>query len=174
MAKISPQIQKLLKFHEDGILKLDIGCADHKEDGFIGMDAQKLRGVDVVHNFEEIPFPFLDKTFTLLSAANIIQRVNPLDRGFIKWMDECWRILKYDGQFRISVPYAGSTRFWADPCHVNGVVPQTFQYFDPLAPLGAYKIYKPKPWEIHNLFWSPEGNIECLLSKRREDPSYEK
>ena len=168
------QAKKLLSRHKGEILKLDIGCGEFKQEGagWIGMDIRKFPSVDVQWDFSKTPWPFPDNTFTLLSASHVIEHLDKADFGVIKWMDECWRVLNFDGQFRISCPYAGSTMFWADPTHTNGVVPQTFHYFDPLAPLGTYQVYNPAPWRIESLSWSPEGNLEALLSKRRDDPSY--
>lgn len=167
-------IKKLLKSRTSVNLKLDIGCGENKQDGHIGMDYKPFKGVDVVHDSRKFPWPFADKTFTLLSASQVLQYIPREDGVFIDFMNECWRILKDGGQFRIAVPFAGSTAYWSDPMNINGIVPQTFHYFDPLAPLNAYRIYKPKPWKIEALYWAPDGNIECLLSKRREDPSYGK
>jgi SAM-dependent methyltransferase len=171
-----PEVTKILHKHKDQVLKLDIGCGDNKqqEDGWIGIDIQPLPGVDIFYDLQTFPWPLPDNTFTLLSASHVLEHITRENNIFIKFMDECWRVLKYDGQFRIAVPYAGSTMFWADPTHVNGIVPQTFHYFDPLAPLNTYHIYKPKPWKIEQLYWTQEGNVEALLSKRREDPSYGK
>lgn len=138
----------------------------------IGIDILPAKGVDVVHDLRTFPWPFPDGTFTLLSSSHVLEHITREDRTFIRFMDECWRILKPDGQFRVATPYGGSTLFWADPTHVNGIVPQTFHYFDPLAPMQTYHVYRPKPWKIEQLFWSPDGVIECLLSKRREDQSY--
>lgn len=157
---------------KEEILKLDIGCGEGKEPGWVGMDLRPVPGVDVVHDFEVIPWPFEDETFTLLSAAHVVEHIDPHKFGFLRWMDEAWRVLKYDGQFRISTPYGGSTHYLADPTHVNPCVPHTFHYFDPFQVTKLYSQYKPKPWRIQQLYWSPDGNIEVLMSKLREDPSY--
>lgn len=162
----------LSKLNSGEILKLDIGGGFNPEKGFINMDMRALPEVDVVHDVEAMPWPFPDKTFTLLSAAHIIEHINPHKFGFIKFMNECWRILKYDGQFRISTPYGGSTHYLSDPTHVNPVVPHTFHYFDPFQMTKLYNQYEPAPWKIQQLYWSPDGNIECLLSKVRDDISY--
>lgn len=156
------------------ILRLDIGCGENKMEGHVGMDFKPFKGVDVVHDARKTPWPFADETFTLLSASHFLEHIPREDGAFIDVMNECWRVLKFEGQFRIAVPYGGSTMYFADPTHVNPIVPQTFHYFDPLAPLKTYHVYKPKPWKIEQLYWSPDGIIECLLSKRREDPSYGK
>jgi SAM-dependent methyltransferase len=172
MAKTKSPVEKLLADRKGEVLKLDIGCGPNKFDGHIGMDFVKFRGVDIVHDMRVFPWPFPDKTFTLLSSSHTLEHI-PRDNGtFIKVMNECWRILKYDGQFRISVPYGGSTMFWADPTHVNGLVVQTFHYFDPLAQLQTYRVYEPAPWKVQDYAFAPEGNMEVLLVKRRDDPSY--
>ena len=41
---------------------LDIGCGLRKVEGSVGMDKFKLKGVDVVHDMEKIPYPFKAKT----------------------------------------------------------------------------------------------------------------
>lgn len=156
------------------ILKLDIGCGDNKLDDHLGMDYKPFRGVDVVHDARIIPWPFEDETFTLLSASHFLEHITRENGVFIDVMNEAWRILKPGGQFRIAVPYGGNTLYNADPTHVNPIVPQTFHYFDPFAQMQTYHVYKPKPWKIELLYWQPEGTIECLLSKRKEDPSYGK
>lgn len=164
----------LAEKHKGEVLKLDIGCGDNKLEGHIGMDFLDIKQVDVVHDARVFPWPFEDETFTLLSSSHFLEHIKRDDFLFINVMNECWRVLKYDGQFRIAVPFGGSTMYFADPTHVNPIVPQTFHYFDPLAPLQTYHVYKPKPWKIEQLYWTPDGNLECLLTKRREDKSYGK
>ena len=176
MKKISTSahVKKVLDAHEKKVLMLDLGCGPNKMQDHIGMDFVKYEGVDIVHDARVFPLPFPDKTFSLLSSSHFLEHI-PRDNGtFIKLMNECWRILKDDGQFRIAVPYGGSTMFFADPTHVNPIVPQTFHYFDPLASLKTYHVYEPAPWKIEPslLSYSPDGNIECLLIKRHDDVSY--
>jgi SAM-dependent methyltransferase len=97
---------------------------------------------------------------------------------FLRFMDEVWRVLKYDGQFAIMCPYGWSPGQQQDPSHVNSNNENTWRYFDPLMqgpnyPTGfLWKIYKPKPWAVERVYYAPEGNMEVLLRKRREDPSY--
>jgi len=134
------------------VIKVDLGTKT-PEDGFIACPITKR-------------FPFPDNSVTLLSAAHVIEKI-PRDK-FIFFMDECWRVLKEDGQLRIAAYYGGSTPFWADPTHVNGVTIQTFNYFDPEGMGGAlYKKYKPKPWRVLTCFVQVECTIEVLLSKRK-------
>lgn len=111
----------------------------------------------------------------VLTAEEIRKTLGEVDSGpiFIRLMDEIWRILKPGGQFIAAFPYAGSSGFFQDPTHINNINEATLAYFDPLEAGGyLYKIYKPKPWKILSSSWSMVGNMEIVLEKRKEDPSY--
>jgi SAM-dependent methyltransferase len=174
MESTPESVLKLLKYKKDSVLKLDIVTGESKEAGFISIGARDFPGADIIWDVEILPWPLPDESFTLASAAHIVHRINPHHGGFIRFMDEVWRVLKYEGQFRIATPFAGSTGYWSDPLSINGCTPQTWHYFDPLQPTGLYKIHKPKPWKVEQCYWQADGLMEVLLSKRRIDPSYEK
>lgn len=175
-AKTLSDVKRLLAKHKGEVLKLDVGCGDNKEQeaGWIGMDIEPFEVVDVVHDIEIQPWPFPDETFTLLSSSHVLEHIDARKKGLIRIMDEAWRVLKFGGQFRISFPHAGSLGFWSDPTHINGMTPRTFSYFDPMHPANLYRVYEPKPWHFQQCFWSPEGNVELLMAKRRDDTSYHK
>ena len=161
----------LLKDLEGSVVKIDLGGGAHPQPGCLNMDVRDLPEVDIRHDWESIPWPFPDSCATLI-IANVVEHVNPARFGFINWMNECWRVLKYDGQLMLTTPFAGSLGYWSDPTHVNPCTNRTWDFFDPLHPSRLYFQYKPKPWRIQNCFWNTEGNMEVLLVKRREDPSY--
>ena len=98
--------------------------------------------------------------------------------GFVRFMDEVWRILKPGGQFISTFPYSGSPGYWQDPTHVNPINHVTLTYFDPLARdsqgnlYHLYTIYRPKPWELVRLFYDTNGFVEVAMQKRIIDPSY--
>ncbi len=165
-------VARLLKERANAIVKIDLGGGAIPQSGYINMDIRPLPAVDVVHDWDELPWPFPDSCASLIMAGHVVEHVNPAKFGFIKWMDECWRILKYDGQLMIATPFGGSMGYLSDPTHVNPCTNFTWQYFDPLSPGGLYKEYRPKPWKIQNLYWSVDGNMEVLLVKRHLDASY--
>lgn len=98
--------------------------------------------------------------------------------GFMRFMDETWRILKPGGQFISTFPYAGSPGYWWDPTHVNPIRHETLAYFDPLAKdaggnfYNFYSIYRPLPWKIIKLFYDMNGFVEVAMEKRLIDKSY--
>lgn len=205
------RINRLLKDQNLGV-KLDIGCGENKQPGFIGVDFRKGPGVDVVQDLTRFPWTNIpSECASLAMASHVLEHIpksspDPRLSGllellrtkgivtdeeileyvgehrflsvFSRFMDEVWRVLKPDGQFMVSLPYAGSHGFWQDPSHTSGINETTFYYFDPLAkhPDGSlvqlYTIYRPKPWRIVDCTYNVMGNMEVLLEKRRIDPSY--
>lgn len=153
-------------------IRLDIGSGANPQPGFVGMDIQKLPGVDIVHDWNKFPWPFKTESVLTAIATHVIEHVNPADGHFIRWMNEVWRILKYDGQIAIAAPYGGSPGYWQDPTHCNGCNENTFRYFDPLDESGLYGFYEPAPWKIEVNTFHRQGNLEIVLRKRRDDPSY--
>ncbi len=169
---IPKHIKELLARQKDHVIKVDLGGGEKPQDGFINFDIRPLPKVDIVHDWEAYPWPLPDCSVTLLMAQDVVEHVNPHRFGFINWMNEAWRVLKYDGQLMIKTPFAGSTGYYSDPTHCNPCTNHTWSFFDPLNPSGLYRIYKPSPWRIQNLYWDTQGNMEVLMVKRRLDPQY--
>ena len=173
--KTKEYIEKLLK--EKSGIRLDIGCGQNKQEGFVGLDMYPYEGVDIVQDCEEFPWKLPNECVILATASHLLEHINPHKGVFIQFMDEVWRIMKPGGEFAFVVPYAGSPGYWQDPTHVNPISRNTLAYFDPLDPKFGnqlYTFYKPKPWKIKVVNWHQAGNLEAVLIKRKEDKSYEK
>jgi predicted SAM-dependent methyltransferase len=151
---------------ERGGIMLDIGGGHNPQPGFINMDHQPLDGVDIVHNWNDFPWPLPDESVVTAVASHVVEHVSPIDGNFIRWMDEVWRVLKPDGQLAIVTPHGRSEGYLQDPTHCNPCNQMTWYYFDPEHPL--YKFYQPKPWRVEFLTWSPSANIEVVMRKRDE------
>lgn len=155
-------IEEQLKKYK-GIL-LDVGCGPYKQPGFVGMDIRPYEGVDIVHDWNQFPWPFEDESVLTVVASHVVEHVNPADGHFLRWMDEVWRILKFDGQIAISYPYAGTTGFWQDPTHCNGCTEATWHYWDPEEP-DLYLYYRARPFKIQTNLYHREGNGEVVMQK---------
>jgi predicted SAM-dependent methyltransferase len=169
--ELSKHARALLQSKKDEVIKVDLGCGPHRQPGFIGIDIEKHPNVDIVHDLEVFPWPLPDNCAMLVLCGHLVEHINPHKGTFIKFMNEAWRILKYDGQFFVSTPYAGSRGYWADPTHVNPCSKDTWSYFDPMQKQ-MYDIYRPLPWKVEKITMQAEGNMEVLLVKRRIDKSY--
>jgi hypothetical protein len=148
-------------------IRLDIGCGENKQSGFVGMDVRPLPGVGIVHDLEVFPWPLPDGCCLMIVGSHIIEHIKPWLT--ISLFNELWRVMRPGGQLALATPYAGSPGFWQDPTHCNGFNEATFQYFDPDYPL--YQIYKPKPWKLAPGFpvWQVTGNMEILMVKIPEE-----
>lgn len=180
---VDKAIQALIK--SKGGIQLDIGAGQNKQGpDWVGMDIQDLPGVDIIHDLLEYPWPLPDESVIRAKASHVVEHIPPQNFGFINFMNEVWRVLKPDGQFAISMPYATSPGMYQDPTHCNFCNENTWLYFDPLETKTngmLYKFYRAKPWKIAHapampyeqaIYFDQQGNMEVLLIKRREDRSY--
>lgn len=156
-------------------IRLDIGCGEHKQPNFVGMDVQLLPGVDIVHDVNIHPWPLPDECAVVAMCSHLVEHIpttafRPDGHTwfpFVEFMDEVWRVLKVGGQFAVSCPHGWSPGQLQDPTHCHALNENTWSYFDPEAYDGIlYSFYKPKPWKIENLFWDISSNMEVILRKR--------
>ena len=142
---------------------LAVGCSDHKSAGSIGLDKRNLEGVDIVHDVEVLPWPLPDACAYRILMSHIVEHLDPAK--IVDIIDECWRIMKPQGQLLIAMPYAGSPRFWQDPTHKHAWNEATATYFDCMQPL--WQVYRPQCWKIELNEWQSIGDIQVILSKRK-------
>jgi len=142
-------------------MKLDIGCGDRKATGHVGMDRQACDGVDVIHDWNDLPWPFENAEFVEARASHVVEHICPL--RIIEWIDEVWRVLKVGGRLHIAMPYAGSGSYAQDPTHCLQATEKTWQYFDPQYSL--HSVYRSRPWRVESI--NRHGDIlNAVLVKR--------
>lgn len=88
------------------IKKLNLGCGgdikkSNEEESWINLDQSKLKGVDVVHNLNKIPWPFKSNYFDEIYARDVIEHMKDL----FKTIKEIHRISKKNAKVKIIVPY---------------------------------------------------------------------
>ena len=142
-------------------LNLDIGCGENCQRGFVGIDKRALPGVEIVHGIEVIPWPIESETADIVMMSHLIEHIKPWLT--IEVVDEVWRILKPEGMFFVSTPYAGTFRYFQDPTHCNPWNEVTVEYF--VYGGSLYNIYKPKPWKLEKKVWAIHGDLEFVLTK---------
>lgn len=108
-------------------IKYDLACGQNKQEGFIGVDYVKAKGVDIVADLTKFPWKFAkDNSADELFVSHYVEHTPDL----IKFMDECYRILKPGGTMTVLAPYYSSMRCWQDPTHVRAISEATFLYFN--------------------------------------------
>lgn len=168
--KLRTKKTKRQKFNFDTAkgIRLDVGCGDMKQKGYVGLDIRDLPTVDIVHDMEKVPYPIPDGVCLTIVASHVVEHINPANFGFVKVMDEWHRIMKDHGRLMISMPYGYSRGFLQDPTHCNPRNEATWGYFDPTHRDGLWSIYKPRPWKILLNSWHVTGNMEVVLEKMPE------
>ena len=106
-------------------MKLNIGCGRDIKEGYINLDKIGLNGVDVVHDLEEIPYPFKENRFDEIYCKHVLEHTGDL----IAVMDELHRISKPSGKIKIIVPYFSGQGAYSDPTHRRFFTWKTFDYF---------------------------------------------
>ncbi len=107
-------------------MKLNLGCGKRimpKEEGWVNLDRFPHDGVDVVHNTDEIPWPFEGEEFDYVLASHFLEHV--VDIG--KTMREIYRVLKVGGTLKVIAPY-GLDKLY-DPFHYHAFDMTTMNYF---------------------------------------------
>ena len=94
---------------------LDLGCGDNKVEGAVGLDNITLSEVDIVHDLLHFPYPIKANSFDTIYLRHVIEHFN-IDK-INNIMNECYRILKKDGQLFIHVPHVFSIAAFTDPTH---------------------------------------------------------
>src|SRR3990172_251720 len=106
--------------------KLNLGCANNHEPGFINLDANADTKPDVVHDLEVTPLPFPDASFDCVFGSHVFEHIV----RFMALVEDLHRILR-PGGFLIGItPYGSSDNAWDNPHHVRCFTENTWMYFD--------------------------------------------
>ena len=113
------------------LLALDLGCGENKstkeslmanglvrEDEdveIIGVDNQKVKGVDKVHDLTKFPYPFKADSVDVVHTSHFLEHLDGPQR--IKFFNEMYRIMKKGAKMRHIHPYYRSSRAVQDPTH---------------------------------------------------------
>lgn len=124
---------------------VDLGCGTVKK-GRIGIDRFEAPGVDVVMDLNKLrvkalpivpgkppspiiqegALPFPDSSIESIVTHHCLEHIGD---GFVALIDDCWRVLKPEGLFRIIVPLYPSTSAVEDPDHKRYFMEDTFASF---------------------------------------------
>jgi SAM-dependent methyltransferase len=141
---------------------LNLGCGHTKFDFpeanaasvVIGLDISPHSQADVLHDLDEIPWPFESNSFDLVIMQDVIEHVQSVPAA----MSEVYRILTDGGRLRIRTPHYSSAYAYGDPTHLHYFGSMAFDHFDADNPNILYsqarfrflkrKIIFPKLWRV--------------------------
>lgn len=151
-----------IKILHPEMIKLNLGCGDVKEEGFIGIDQFPSPATDIIRDLEK-GLPFCDNSAIEIKVDSVLEHIKDLQF----FMNECWRVLRSDGIMKGIVPHADSNGAKRDPTHVRQFVSDTFDYFT-----GNVERYGFKRW--HKVFVerpNNNGSIEFVLRPNKSSYS---
>ena len=125
---------------------LDLGCGENKVENSIGLDCADLHDVDVKHDLLSFPYPFDDESFELIYLRHVIEHFILDDINNI--FNECWRLLKKDGNLIVIVPHVYSISAFMDPTHKSYFTFGSGTFWDNNNQKNYYKNIDSK-WELN-------------------------
>jgi SAM-dependent methyltransferase len=102
---------------------LDIGCGTNKIPGAIGMDINPRTAADVIHDLDDLPYPFEDSEFDEVVGRHVIEHV----RDPLAVMSELHRITRAGGVVKIVVPHWTNPDWATDLTHRNHLNSYSFR-----------------------------------------------
>ena len=107
--------------------KLNLGCGNRRMKGYVNLDLLPNKGVDIVWDMNNTPYPFTEDTFIEVCADHSLEHCY----NFHEIMVELHRICKPKAKLFIEVPYYVSITALATPEHKTFFTTKSFNYFKP-------------------------------------------
>lgn len=92
------------KKRQTNIDKIELGCGNHKRDGFFGIDMQNGPQVDLVLNIEKQRLPFKDDSILYIYSSHTFEHLS----NFCFVLQEILRVCKHGAIIEIWTPYGKS------------------------------------------------------------------
>ncbi len=126
-------------------MKLNLGCGIDCRKGWINLDKEKRKGVDVVFDLEKTPLPFKDNSINQVHAFHIFEHIN----NFNNLLEDLYRICRSGTLIKIKTPYFASVDAYSDPTHVRCFTLKTFKIYSAKFKVLSNRIYfTRKDWLI--------------------------
>lgn len=129
------------------VILLELGCGANKQPAqtfyqqglineqqlasakVIGVDNQKVEGVDKVWDLTVFPYPFKDKSVDAIYTSHFLEHLDGPTR--IKFFNEMYRIMKDGAKMMHIHPYYKSSRAVQDPTHAfPPICEESYLYWD--------------------------------------------
>ncbi len=110
-------------------MKLNLGCGQNKQEGYVNVDKYGSFAPDVVWNLESFPWPFESNSVDEIVMHHSLEHMGESVEMFLGIMKELYRISAPGGKVFITVPHPRSDGFAGDPTHVRAINPAILSLF---------------------------------------------
>lgn len=116
----------------------------------VTLDFDESTNPDVVHDLNQLPYPFQDNEFDEIHAYEVLEHCGAQGdwRFFFNQFYEFWRILKPGGYFIATVPMWDSPWAWGDPGHTRVITEGSLYFLDrkEYQQIGKTSMTDYRPW----------------------------
>ena len=95
--------------------------------GMMNTDISPRSKCDIVHDIRKERLPVEDGEVDMVYCSGVLEQILT-NEDLMFAMNECWRVLKKGGEFKVIVPNAEHSIAFQDPWDVRKFVPKTFEY----------------------------------------------
>lgn len=104
---------------------LNLGSGLKRRDNSVNVDLTPDTHPDVVHDLDQVPWPFETDRFVEVHAYDVLEHLDDLVATF----EEIHRISKPGAVVRLTVPHFSCVNAFADPTHRHFFSLSSFKYF---------------------------------------------
>jgi SAM-dependent methyltransferase len=117
------------------VVKLHLACGGVHLDGYINVDVSATTKKDFHWDLFRFPYPWETSSVDEIQCHHFVEHIphhihGVEGDGLIRFMEECYRILKPGASMHIRHPHPLSDGAWADPTHTRLISPTSWQYFN--------------------------------------------
>lgn len=126
------------------MIKLNLGAGNKILEGYVNHDLKKHRKeIDVFFDLNLPDWPLQNDGFDRIFAFDVIEHV----KDPVNFMDNCWKLLQYNGILYVKACGWQNPNFWVDITHHRAFDIKSFDYFVPTTEAGrVYNYYTDKKW----------------------------
>ena len=105
-------------------MKLNLGCGNHKLDGFVNVDNSPHCQPDKLVDLQAFPWPFADNCADEIIMSHVLEHIGQQTDIFERIIKELYRIAKPSCPITIGIPDPYHDNFWGDFTHCRPITPQ--------------------------------------------------
>lgn len=113
-----------------GGIRLNLGCGQHKVDGYVNVDKFAECDPDLVWDLEIFPWPWADDSVSEIRLIHVLEHLGRELDVFLSIMKELYRVCADDARIVVHVPHHRHDDFANDPTHVRIITPIILGLFD--------------------------------------------
>jgi len=132
---------------------------------------------DVIHDLEDLPYPFRADTFSEIHAYCVLEHLGRQGdwEFFFDQFTEFWRIAKPGCTFHVITPLFDSPWAWGDPSHTRIIglecltflSQKSYSQIDSGSPLSDFRWYYKADWELLAHQKSSEHQLAFILKANK-------